>query len=170
MLMNYSSYLRDRWDHSPLCPTSAWHVGTKSLPQTGDDQKLLLDPSIISGSQSLSLWLQEDETLHSDACGIMDVFLGLIKEGKHADVDYGTWLMPAILALSSSEKGREEFNRYNGYNVVRERLETLKVNAKVAEHQDANNDLEIMRIVAPEKTDSWERAHIPLVNKILSAQ
>ena len=105
------SYLRDRWDNSPLCPTSAWHVsnGKKETPS-----QLLLDPIVLSGSQALCMWLQEDESCQDDASGIMDVLLGLIKEGRNHQVDYESWVQPAIEALLETDKGRLQFAHFDG--------------------------------------------------------
>lgn len=133
------------------------------------ENPLPLDATIISGTQSLGIWLQEDESLHSEACGVMDVLLGLIKEGPAFKIDYGAWLTPAVLALISTEKGREEFIRHDGYSVIKERLEKLRPSAPVAELENANHDLEILRSIAPSQTERWEHTHAVLVDKILTS-
>lgn len=112
------SYLRDRWDQSPLCPTLAWHVGTKTLQNKESEAQLLLDPTILSGTQALAMWLTEDESMHKDACGIMDVLLGLVKEGRKVGIDYESWIVPAIEALFESEKGQQQFKHFGGAKII----------------------------------------------------
>lgn len=135
---------------------------------------ILQDPVLISSTQSLCLWLQEDESLHSEACGLMDVFLGLLRPDTESEIDYGAWIIPAIHALIDSEKGREQFAFYKGYNTIRGRLEVLekRLSSRDADTvtmailQDASIDLELLRDADPRKTEKWEELHRSLVSRI----
>lgn len=159
-----------------MCPTAAWHTEGKTQPGASD-QELLADPIITSGTQSLCLWLQEDESLHQDACGIIDVLVGLIDKGHSSGLDYGIWGLPALEAMLDTDKGKEAFAACKGWDVVAKRLESLqksldqKGSGKDATGrlQDANNDLAVLRLAAPNKAQEWEFAHARFVARIESA-
>lgn len=136
---------------------------------------ILKDPSLISGTQALALWLEEDESAHRDANGIMDVFLGMIKESHTSGLDYGLWLIPPIQALLQSEKGLDQFSHFNGTKFILDRLDEAQgmINHKSYDSntlgvrlQTAALELEILYHAAPEKVDQWEQSHRSLVARI----
>lgn len=104
----------------------------------------------------------------------MDVFLGLVQPDLQSETDYGTWIIPAIYALIDSEKGREQFSFFNGYKIVRGRLESLNQKLSSGESdivtmailQDAAVELEILRHSNPGKTAKWEETHKSLIGRI----
>lgn len=138
------------------------------------DRELPVDPTIMSGTQSLCLWIQEDESLHSEACGIIDVLVGLLRECKGFEVDYGIWTLPALEALLNSDKGKEECVRFGLFDVVQSRLEALgrqlvgdstaKLDTRVL--QDANNDLAVMSATDSMRANAWITSNFSLVGRI----
>lgn len=156
-----------------MCATADWH-GDDSTRKSWTIRETLQDLLLLSSSQSLCLWLQEDESLHNEACGLMDVFLGLVQPDLQSETDYGTWIIPAIYALIDSEKGREQFSFFNGYKIIRSRLESLNQKLSSGESdivtmailQDAAVELEILRHSNPGKTAKWEETHKSLIGRI----
>lgn len=160
------AYLRDRWDCSPFSPNSVHHVGPDAVP-SHSDKNLPVDATILAGTQSLCLWLQEDESVQSDACGIMDALIGLIKESSAFHVNYATWILPAIEALLELDKGRAEFARLDGFDVVKAQLLALskivtagfKTTSLDRVSQDANKCLSVMVAADPAKADAWMQSN-----------
>lgn len=99
----------------------------------------------------------------------MDVFLGLLVEGKKSRLEFGTWLVPAIAALIESEDGMKQFLAYKGLTIITSRLNSVSENVESTETahiRDAENDLDVLRIASPERAERWERSHREFVARI----
>ncbi len=108
------SYLRDSWDAATVAT-----LDDQNLDHYG---RLVCDASLLASTQALGFWLQEDEAQRSDACGIIDVLLGLWREGLKSDIRYEDWIAPLVDILIDSSDCKDDFISYNGVELVRQSL------------------------------------------------
>lgn len=117
-------FLRDRWD--------AAFAGAEGFEPGHQDKGTLLglawdtnmrgglfgDPLVMASVRALSLWLREEESLRTEAGGMVDFFLGLWTRGREAGVDYRVWVVGALEGIVEEDHGRAQFAKYGGWEVV----------------------------------------------------
>jgi hypothetical protein len=126
-------YFRDRWDaavsgtiglhQTARAPTRS--TSTTPLPLTWDNPILppTKDPIILSGLRAAALWLREDEneSLRSQALGILDMLLDLYKSSSEdsGDVDFRQPILTALHGiLPSSSTAVQDFLDQDGWRIV----------------------------------------------------
>jgi Neurochondrin len=131
-------YFRDRWDaavagaaglhESARAPQPSTSTSTP-LPLTWDSPALPVakDPMILSGLRCVAIWLQEDEneTLRSEALGILDMLLGLFKfESEDPEaVDFRQPVLTIIHAIIPfSDAGVDDLLNQGGWEIIAEDL------------------------------------------------
>lgn len=117
-------FLRDRWD-AAFAGAEGFEPGHQDkgtpLGLTWDTNLrggLLGDPLVMASVRALSLWLREEESLRSEAGGMVDFFLGLWTRGSEAGVDYRMWVVGALEGVLEEDHGRAQFSKYGGWEVV----------------------------------------------------
>ncbi|GAO47259.1 hypothetical protein G7K_1469-t1 [Saitoella complicata NRRL Y-17804] len=122
-------FLRERWDAARVGAMGLRGDDAEGLPALGWDTSseggIARDVMIVSAVRALSLWLQEDEGLRHTAGGIVDVFLGLFKEGASVGVDYRGWVTSALQWVVCERNGREVFLNEGGWALVSADLKKL---------------------------------------------
>ncbi|BFZ62889.1 hypothetical protein YB2330_003999 [Saitoella coloradoensis] len=115
-------FLRERWDAARVGALGLRGDDDGALPALGWDISseggIARDVMIVSAVRALSLWLQEDEGLRQTAGGIVDVFLGLFKEGASVGIDYRGWVMSALQWVVCETNGREVFLNEGGWALL----------------------------------------------------
>jgi Neurochondrin len=145
-------YFRDRWD-AAIAGAPGLHQTARApdpsttsapLPLTWDNPILppAKDPIIISGLRAASLWLREDdnESLRSQALGILDMLLDLYKSISENPEDAG-FRQPILTALHgvlpSSNTAVQDFLDQNGWRILTDDfMEHFKNNSLISQLQD----------------------------------
>lgn len=169
------AYLRDRWDSSCYYNSSHDYASIQG-PARIDVRALPVDMTIIAATQSLCVWLQEDESLRSEACGLMDILLGLVAASDECKIKYPIWILPTIAALTEKKIGREEFVKHGGYNVVESYL-TSRSNQFRSKNSNAEEEndfldclsaLHTLLLIKPRQATLWMESHPELADHLKS--
>ena len=85
------------------------------------------DPLVLAGIRSLAIWVREDdnENLHKEAIGLMDMFVELYQASSDGTIDFRDPLLTALEVMLLTDDGVEGFLGQGGWQVIFQDLQAI---------------------------------------------